>query len=586
MSRIGATVGAPSLAASALAILLLSSAFLLAAIPSTSDAQAGTWSGTLQVQISTELITGGGSGQWSFTVNTTDNLTGQSSWQTSLNLISTDPSCQFSPSSISMGDQETWTGTVQGTIATISATGSISAPSSLTLICTSDEGPITSSVPFSIPLSYAQSYSFDLAQLQSGSFTTSLGLGVTATYTLTSSPARTSTTHTSSQPSSTTLESSSSVSSTTATTQASTFSTATSRTTSISVPFPTYVLAAQDQLEDNFMTNMLNSYLIYSAQHPMLDCTNQMLTQFGKCEVNGATFTLGIGEDRVLAYAKEVVTDKVMDAAWKLVEVNVPGAGPIIMLKDAAGKVWDVYNKFYEVDTLISSPTQGASVDITLFTITASVPPPFPIGDITQELAQWTSTHKDSLQFVQVNLDPGPGGVTVSDTSDSTVDLSSGTVTGTVQQLRSVFAIAMPAENGTQAQDLVQLAKSTRGQSNITTLFGSSYGSLLILAAIIASLVALGLAFAVRRARRHPEETAVTAAETQVHSGPLPQASLAPPTHETHGPLCPNCNNPTSENDTFCDNCGVKLDFGRTCPHCNSRNLEDAVYCTNCGEAL
>jgi hypothetical protein len=305
------------------------------------------------------------------------------------------------------------------------------------------------------------------------------------------------------------------------------------------VPVPDYIPAAQDQQESNFLSQTLNSYLIYSATHPILDCTNQMITNWGKCELDGVTYTFGTSEDRIIAYAKEVLTDKAMDAMWEATEEMIPAAGPIIAIKDAVGKVWDVYNKFYEIQTLISSPEQGATVDIGPFTITASIPQA-PPSNWSAEIAQWANTHQDSLQFVQVNMDTANNAVTVEDTSDSVVDLSGGTVSGTVPLLRSVFAIALPAENGTQAQDVVQMVQS---QSQYSFLGSKSTTFLIAGAAVVGAAVVIAVVAAVRfrgggarKAAPVPQYPRVSGAATR---------------------YCPNCGAPMSQRARFCNRCGT-----------------------------
>ena len=305
------------------------------------------------------------------------------------------------------------------------------------------------------------------------------------------------------------------------------------------VPVPEYIPAAQDQQESSFLSQTLNSYLIYSATHPILDCTNQMITNGGKCELNGVTYTFGTSEDRIIAYAKEVVTDKVMDAMWEAIEDTIPAAGPIIAVKDAVGKVWDVYNKFYEIQTLISSPEQGATVDIGPFTITASIPQP-PPSNWNEQITQWANTHQDSLQFVQVNMDSTNDAVTVEDTSSSVVDLSGGTVNGTVPLLRSVFAIALPAENGTQAQDIVQMVQA---QAQYSILGTKSTTFTIVGAAVIGAAIVLAV---VAAARFRGGKSA--------KANQYPQYKTRP---SVASRFCPNCGAPMSQRARFCNRCGA-----------------------------
>lgn len=49
--------------------------------------------------------------------------------------------------------------------------------------------------------------------------------------------------------------------------------------------------------------------------------------------------------------------------------------------------------------------------------------------------------------------------------------------------------------------------------------------------------------------------------------------------------VCPNCNTVNTDNETFCVNCGLKLEIEpvkKYCPNCGSENLSDSEFCSKC----
>ncbi len=55
--------------------------------------------------------------------------------------------------------------------------------------------------------------------------------------------------------------------------------------------------------------------------------------------------------------------------------------------------------------------------------------------------------------------------------------------------------------------------------------------------------------------------------------------------------ICPNCEQPTSADKTFCPNCGTKLPEttvaqGAVCPNCGKQNAVGTKFCSDCGTKL
>lgn len=114
-------------------------------------------------------------------------MSGQASFQATAPLSPLAVNCQSSLSSINVSDQETWTGTVQGTTATVNVAGTVNGPSSDTITCTNPDGtPQSTTISFPFPYPYSYQSTMDLSKLQSGTpYTVTTG-NETETFTSTS----------------------------------------------------------------------------------------------------------------------------------------------------------------------------------------------------------------------------------------------------------------------------------------------------------------------------------------------------------------------------------------------------------------
>lgn len=182
--------------------ILISTYFVVAALPGSVAGQAGTYSGSMNVNWSGYGVSITGTGQWGFTVDASDNLNGGSSFQISETLPPVGD-CTISPSTLGISDREIWTGPVQGTVATIHDTGSVSfSTDSLTISCPGSSSYTVSLGGYSTP--FSTQFTMDLSQLENGGATTYNANGIDETLTLNRGPPTITTQQVTTNPTSTT----------------------------------------------------------------------------------------------------------------------------------------------------------------------------------------------------------------------------------------------------------------------------------------------------------------------------------------------------------------------------------------------
>ncbi len=153
----------------AILFVLVSSALTLLSFSRDASAQAetwaGDWSGTYQFSQTTDGVSITGSGQWSYTIDDSGQLSGQFSFQATADILPAE-GCQGT--SLTLTGQETLTGAVQGSTADVQATVSGEFPA-YTLNCTFSGNSSAVSFP-SQPFSYTEDFPIDLATLETGSY--------------------------------------------------------------------------------------------------------------------------------------------------------------------------------------------------------------------------------------------------------------------------------------------------------------------------------------------------------------------------------------------------------------------------------
>lgn len=116
------------------------------------------------------------SGTWSFTVDSMGNLKGNSSF-TETNPIYAGTYCQSTSPSVTISDQETWSGTLEQMLLDINATGGFKVtPSTITVTCVipppypgAASTTNTTTYRISYPSSYTHEYFLDMDELEAGS---------------------------------------------------------------------------------------------------------------------------------------------------------------------------------------------------------------------------------------------------------------------------------------------------------------------------------------------------------------------------------------------------------------------------------
>ena len=469
-------------AAACLAVLLISCLCISSCLISTALAQSSNWQVNMQSNVSATRVVEGvtvnvvGSCSSTFSLASTgQQVTGSGSGTVVLSASGSfddyESTGTFTVPQRSMPCTYSISGTVASdATATLTLTAQIDAPQTLegTATVTNSDGS-TSIEPFEVPIS-------SLNQLFSGTQTIKLQDGYSDTKPVNSAGVSGSVTF--------------SVTGTGGQGQP---------TPSGLVPLPSgYVMTPEDQANHNFLTNVLHGVEVYAEKaKPFVTFTTEMaraqIMSNGVATINGVTYTFGVeSNDRIRVFAQSVVTDKAVDVALDFVKTTFPYTAPVITLAGHAGSAntaYEVYNTFMEFNQLVNDPTNNARVDIGPFTVTAKLPTSTEgLLNMYPEL-QWAKDHPDSLKFLQVNIDPQSQSVTVSEPTDSAVDLSQGTVSGTVPLLRSVFAIGFAAQQGAVVEDIVAEAAQQPSSSPDATASFFSYVWVIGLVAVLAVVV-------------------------------------------------------------------------------------------------
>lgn len=417
---------------------------------------AQAWSGSGIIQLSGsvggEAVTG--SGQWSYTTSGS-RFTGQAEYQGAVALPAPGGGCSYSVSSMSIDNQETWTGTVQGNIATVYSSGT-GATGALTLTCSvPGMAPIVSSTPASSrPFSYQ--FTLNLSKLQTGAAVPILsGSGVVASLTQTSG-----------------------FSVTTAVT-----SVTSTATTSIGAGASSVIssLTPQDQSELLALAKMFGQS-VWQSTSTTFDCLQQLVSSLtNTCTENNMKFTFSVVPPSLQELVIETTTDMSKDAILKFFGEEFIAPYSYI---EAGQQVYVVGQGVYEISQILQVPL-GATSTSTVGSIEIGMEPTadalfkqqlMMTQGIFQNDAAWAASHQDSVKVLQLQLSPAGQVVSVTDEPTEGIQLDCASsesctpqILARVSALHSVFVLAIPLPSNLTAGRLGTLTNVPLNQSGVNS---------------------------------------------------------------------------------------------------------------------